>query len=106
MSSALINLLWTYIVFIALVLVAGLYYMLVTRNLMRVLIGMELLMKAVSLLIILFGYLTGNSEFTQAVVIVVIVIEVVVVAITAGVILNIFRKNDSLDAREIRNLKG
>ena len=43
-------------------LVAGLYCMLVTRNLIRALIGVEILTKAVTLLIILAGYVTGQHR--------------------------------------------
>ena len=106
MNNALMNSFWTYMIFTSMILTAGLYYVLMTRNIMRVLIGTEILMKAVSFLIIYFGYITGNTGFAQAIVIVVIVIEVVVITVAAGIILNIFIKNDSLDRKNIRNLRG
>jgi NADH:ubiquinone oxidoreductase subunit K len=39
-------------------------------------------------------------------VITVIVIEVVVVVVIAGIILGFFRKHDSLDVRNARDMKG
>ena len=73
---------------------------------MRALIGAELLMKAVTLLIITAGYVTGNLALAQSIVITLIVIEVIVIAVACGIVLSIFRHHDSLDARNIGNLKG
>lgn len=92
--------------FLILVFIAGLYCILVTRNLMRVMIGLELLTKAVTLLIVTAGYVTGHIALTQSLVITLIIIEVAVIAIMAGVILSIYRHNESLDARNLRSLKG
>lgn len=86
--------------------VAGLYCILVTRNLMRVLVGLELLTKAVTLLLILAGYATGKTALAQAIVITLIMIEVVVIAVMAGVILSIYRHTGSLDASNVKTLKG
>jgi NADH-quinone oxidoreductase subunit K len=91
---------------IIMLFIAGLYCILVTRNLMRVLIGLELLTKAVTLLLIVAGYAIGRTGLAQAVVITLIVIEVVVIAVMAGVILSIYRHTGSLDASNIKDLKG
>ena len=91
---------------IIMLFIAGLYCILVTRNLMRVLIGIELLMKAVTLLLIVAGYTAGRTALSQAIVITLIVIEVVVMAVMAGVILSIYRHTGSLDAGNLKNLKG
>lgn len=92
--------------FIVMLFIAGLYCVLVTRNLMRVLIGLELLTKGVTLLLILGGYMTGRVALAQAIVITLIVIEVVVIAVMAGVILSIYRCAGSLDASKVKSLKG
>ena len=91
---------------IIVLIVCGLYCMLVTRNLMRVLIGLELLTKAVTLLLIAAGYATGKTALAQAIVITLIMIEVVVIAVMAGVILSIYRHTGSLDASNVKSLKG
>ena len=91
---------------IIILFIIGLYCVLVTRNLMRVLIGLELLTKAVTLLLIVAGYATGREALAQAIVITLIVIEVVVIAVMAGVILSIYRHTGSLDASNIKSLKG
>ena len=97
---------WLFAAFVTLILIEGFYCVIVTYNLLRVLIGLEILIKGVTLLIILAGYLTGQMALAQAMVITVIVIEVVVVVVAAGIILGFFREYDSLNVRNARKMKG
>jgi multisubunit Na+/H+ antiporter MnhC subunit len=97
---------WQFIFFIILIFITGLYCVMVTRNFIRVLIGLEIITKAVTLLVIIAGYVTGNIALAQAYVITLIVIEVVVITVAAGIILCIFKHNNSLDVAKLRNLKG
>ncbi len=97
---------WLYFVFVALLLVDGLWCMLATYNLLRILIGVEIMMKSVTFLLIVAGYLSGRMALAQAMVITVIVIEVVVVVAAAGIILGFFRSTDSLSVKNTRDLKG
>ena len=89
-----------------LLLITGFYCLLVTRNLIRVLIALEVLTKAVTLLLIVAGNLTGQASQAQAFVITLIIVEVVVVAVAAGIIIGVYKHNDTLDIRKLRNLKG
>jgi multisubunit Na+/H+ antiporter MnhC subunit len=91
---------------IVLMFITGFYCLLLTRNLIRVLIALEVLTKAVTLLIIIVGYLSGKTALAQSFVITLIIIEVVIIVVAAGIILGVFNHNDSLDTRKIRNLKG
>jgi multisubunit Na+/H+ antiporter MnhC subunit len=91
---------------IILVFIAGLYCLIATTNLIRALIGLELLTKAVTLFIILTGYVTGRTALAQALAITLIVIEVVVIAVAVGVILCVFRHNKSVNGKLLRNIKG
>ena len=86
--------------------VTGIYCILATFNLIRVLIGLELLMKAVTLFIITVGNETGNIVLAQSLVITLIVIEVVVITVAMGIVFGLRRHNGSLDTRHLRNLKG
>lgn len=106
MSSDNAQLIRVMMVFIPLLLIAGFYCIVVTRNLIRTLIGLEILTKAVTLLIIVAGYVTGHTALAQAFAITLIIIEVVVLAVAAGIIINVFRHTDSLDARNLQNLRG
>jgi multisubunit Na+/H+ antiporter MnhC subunit len=92
--------------FASLLFIAGFYYILATNNLIRVLIGVELLMKAVTLLLITVGYASGQTALMQSLVITLIVIEVVVIAVATGIVIGIHAHNKTLDTRKLRNLKG
>lgn len=100
------SLLKVYLVGIPLIIIIGLYCITVTHNLIRMLIGMEILTKAVTLILIISGYVTDNTAFAQSLVITLIVVEAVVVATAAGVILNVYRNTSSLHVNNIKNLKG
>lgn len=91
---------------IVLLFIIGIYCVLASYNLIRVLIGIEILIKAVTLLIIVAGCQSQQMALAQALVITLIVVEAVVITVAVGVVLGIHRHNNSLDVRKIRNLKG
>ena len=91
---------------VALLSATGLYLVLATRNLLRLLIGLEILTKGVTLLIVLAGEISGRMALAQAFAITLIVVEVVVVVVAAGIALSVFRNQGSLDAGAVRRLKG
>jgi NADH:ubiquinone oxidoreductase subunit K len=64
------------------------------------------LSKGITLGIISVGYAIGNMALAQSLAITVIIVEVFVVAVAAGIIINLYRHNDSLSTRNIENLKG
>jgi multisubunit Na+/H+ antiporter MnhC subunit len=101
-----VTILKTYWVFIVPLAVAGIYCLVATRNFIRVLIGLEIMAKAVTLLIVVAGYATGRTALAQSLVITMIVVEVVVVTVAAGIVQCIYGRNESLDIRKARNLKG
>jgi NADH-quinone oxidoreductase subunit K len=96
----------SYWICIVLVALAGIYCLVMTRNFIRVLIALELMTKAATLLIIVAGMASGRLPLAQALAVTLIVVEVVVVSVAAGIILSVFRLNESLDLRKSRNLKG
>ncbi|MCX5778530.1 MAG: NADH-quinone oxidoreductase subunit K [Elusimicrobia bacterium] len=106
MIDNLSMLLKVYLTAIPLIVLIGVYCIVVTHNLIRVLIGVEILTKAVTLLLIIAGYVTNNTAFAQSLIITLIVVEAVVVATAAGVILNVFKNNNSLHVRNIKHLRG
>jgi NADH:ubiquinone oxidoreductase subunit K len=95
-----------FLIAIVALFIIGIYTIIATRNLIRTLLGLELTTKAVTLLFILIGFLSGRTGIAQALVITVIIIEVVVIAIAAGLVLGVFRHHHSLDTRNLRNMKG
>jgi len=99
------QLFWMFCVGSILVFIIGIYCVLVTANLIRAIIGMELLTKAVTLFLILAGYVTGRTGMAQAFAITLIIIEVVVIAVAVGISLCAFRHNKSIHVTFLRNIK-
>jgi NADH-quinone oxidoreductase subunit K len=94
---------WIFASFITAIGVAGFYCIFVSDNLIRILIGIELVMKAVTLFIILVGRLIGQQALAQVIVITFIVFEVFFITIACGVVLSIYSHTQSLDIRKIKN---
>ncbi|MDD5617949.1 MAG: NADH-quinone oxidoreductase subunit K [Candidatus Omnitrophica bacterium] len=97
---------WPFCLFIIILAIIGFYCIFATYNLIRVLIGLELLIKAVTLLLVVVGFVSGHTALIQAFIITLIVVEVVVIVVATGVIINLRRHNQSLDTRKLRNLRG
>ena len=91
---------------VALILMTGVYCLLMSRNLVRILIGLELLTKAVTLLIVVAGVATGRVSLSQSLVITLIVVEVVVIAVAAGVVIASYQHTGSLETKALEQLKG
>lgn len=97
---------WPFVICIVMLFIIGIYCILATLNLIRALIGIEILIKGVTLLLVLVGWQTGYTALAQSLVLTLIVIEVVIMTVAVGVVLGIYNHHKSLDARNIRNLKG
>jgi NADH-ubiquinone/plastoquinone oxidoreductase chain 4L. len=106
MSATNMEILRVFIPFVILLLIIGFYYILATRNLVRILLGVEIITKATLLSIIVVGYVTNNMLLAQSLAIIMIIIEVFVIAVAAGIIIQIYKVTGSVDARNIRNLRG
>ena len=106
MNIEMMHLFLSFGIFIIVIAIIGLYCVLATFNLIRALIGLEILIKAVTLLIIVAGYVTSHEALAQSLAITLIIIEVVVITVSVGVVMGIHSHNDSLDTKKIRNLKG
>lgn len=100
------ELLSLYVAAIAVVGLAGLYYLLVTTNLIRAIIGLELITKAITVGLVLAGRLTGKVGLAQSLVITLIVVEVVVMVVAVGLILAGHRHTGQVDVRHLRSIKG
>jgi len=101
-----LHLLWIFCVYMIVLFVIGFYCILATLNIVRALIGIEILMKAVTLFIIIAGYASGRTSLSQSLVITLIVIETVLIAVAMGIVLSIYKHTKSLDTKNLTNLKG
>jgi NADH-quinone oxidoreductase subunit K len=91
---------------VVLTLVVGFYTLMTTKNLIRALIGLEVLTKGVTLLIVLAGRVSSQTGLAQALAITLLVIEVAVVVAAISIVLCVHRNTGSVDAEQLRNVKG
>ncbi len=91
--------------FIGLLGFLGLYCLLVSRNLLRLLIGIEILSKACILALISCGSAIGKIGMAQAFAITMIIVEVVVVAVALALIMRAYGANGSIDMWKLNRLK-
>lgn len=89
-----------------LLIIAGCYCLIRTYHMLKIIIGIEVAMKAVTMFITLAGFVNGNSDLAQTFVITIIVTEVVVAVVAAGIAINLYKKYGSMDVRNLRKLKG
>jgi NADH-quinone oxidoreductase subunit K len=87
-------------------LVIGFYSLMTTKNLIRALIGLEVLTKSVTLLIVVAGAACGRLGLAQSLAITLIVIEVAVIVAAISIVLCVHRRTGSVDASQLRNVKG
>jgi NADH-quinone oxidoreductase subunit K len=96
----------TNLFFTAALLFTGLYCMLVSRNLLRLLIGVEIASKGVLLAFISVGKAVGSLGLAQSFAVTMIVVEVVVVAVALGLIVRAYSAHGSLDVWKLNTLRG
>lgn len=94
------------IIAICVIFFIGFWCLIRSRNMVRMVIGIEIMARAATFAFIYFGYLSGSTAVAQALVITVIVVEVAVSAIALAIIMNIFKVTGSLDVRLLNRLKG
>jgi multisubunit Na+/H+ antiporter MnhC subunit len=87
-------------------IITGCYCLLRTYHMLKIIIGIEVAMKAVTLFMILAGYVNGHMGLAQAYVITAIVIEVVVAVVFAGVTIGLYKKYGNMDIHNLMKLKG
>jgi NADH-quinone oxidoreductase subunit K len=95
-----------YMAFAAGLLAVGVYCLLSMRNLIKLFIGIEVISKGVSLMLLATGFSRGNVLLAQSLVITFIVVEVSLVATALAIIINITRHTKSLDVRKLTKLRG
>jgi len=84
----------------------GLYAMITRTNLLQVVIGLEVMARGVSLVLILAGHYHGSINVAQALVITTILIEAVTVAVALSLVVATYNHHKSLSIAGIRRLKG
>jgi NADH:ubiquinone oxidoreductase subunit K len=97
---------YLYLFFAAALIFAGLLGLLARRNLIKLLIAVEVIAKGISLLLLSTGFVKEQILTAQALVITFIVVEVSLVATALALVINIYRHTKGLDVRSLAKLKG
>lgn len=84
----------------------GLYTMTASRNLIRLLIGMEVTSKGCMLAFIAAGSAIGNINLVQALIMIMIGVEAVVIAVGLILIIRAYNQRGNVDPTKLSNLKG
>lgn len=88
-----------------LMIVIGIFCMMKTINLLRVVMGTELATKAITLALVYAGYRTGNINTAQSFIVTIIVLEAVVSVASAGIALALYKHYGSMDIKNLNKLK-
>src|SRR4030065_439118 len=105
-ERAAMNLWQLYMAAIIVLIGIGIYCLLTRRNIIQLLIGIEVIAKGVTLSFILAGFFQGNEQIAQAIVITIILIEVITMAVAMSLAVMVHRHTGSLDIKDLRRLRG
>lgn len=90
-------------VFLALV---GIYMLVLYRNLLRLIIGVEIVSKGVTLIFLAAGIFRQDIGFIQSLIVTFIIVETVLAAIMLALAVQAHKIYGSLDIRNLSKLKG
>ena len=82
----------------------GLYLLLSHRNLIRIILGVEVLSKGITLILLAAGQARGAIPFIQSLVVTFIIVETVLAAVMLGLIVLVYKTHGSLDIRLLSKL--
>jgi len=89
---------------IAVIAGTGIYSLVTRRNLFKMLIGVNILSKAVTFSFAVGSKARADVGFGQSLMIAAMVAEVVVTAVTLSIMVNIYRHYGSLDVRDLKHI--
>ena len=83
----------------------GLYGLLITRNLIKVVVALQVLVKGALLALVAAGTASGKINLGQSLAVMVIVVDTVVAVIGLAMALQVKRRMGTLDVKELSTLK-
>ncbi len=84
----------------------GVYILFMYRNLLRIIIGVEVMAKGITLLFLAAGAFQGKIAFIQSLVVTFIIVETILAAIMLALVFTVHKIYDSLDIQLLSKLKG
>lgn len=95
-----------YFILSLVIFLLGLYCVVSQGNLIKIVIGIEVMGKGVILNFVTAGYFQGNTGPAQAMVMTAILIDAVLVAVMLALVVNVFRLTGGILADRIAGLRG
>jgi NADH:ubiquinone oxidoreductase subunit K len=83
----------------------GLYCLLITRNLIRVLVGLQIMVKGAMLVLVFVGQMQGQPSLGQSMALTVIVADTIVAVVGLALAVQMKRSVGTLDISDISKLK-
>lgn len=91
----------------ALILVGiGIYGLLAVRNLIKVVVALQILVKGTLLALVAAGSISGQVNLGQSIAVTVIVVDTLVAVIGLGLAVQVRQRLGTLDLKEISSLRG
>lgn len=84
----------------------GLYGLLITRNLIKLVMVLQILVKAAILALVLAGNVGGNPGLGQSTAVTVIVVDTIVAVVALALVVQVRKRIGTLDVSQITTLKG
>jgi NADH-quinone oxidoreductase subunit K len=84
----------------------GLYGLLITRNLIKLVMVLQILVKSAILALVLAGNVSGNPGLGQSTAATVIVVDTIVAVVALALVVQVRRRIGTLDVSQITTLKG
>ena len=91
---------------VVLLLAVGFYGLLITRNLIKIVLVLQVLVKAVVIALVLAGKQSGNLGLGQSIAATVIVADTVVAVVALALAVQVRRHTGTLDLSKISTLRG
>jgi multisubunit Na+/H+ antiporter MnhC subunit len=89
-----------------LLMMLGVYVLILYRNLLRLIIGVEMVAKGVTLIFLSAGIYRQDINFIQSLIVTFIIVETVLAAVMLSLVVRAHKIYGSLDIRHLSKLRG
>jgi NADH:ubiquinone oxidoreductase subunit K len=89
-----------------LLLAVGFYGLLITRNLIKMVVVLQILVKAALIALVLAGKASGNLGLGQSIAATVLVADTIVAVVALAFAVQVYRRTGTLDVAKISTLRG
>ena len=99
--------LWNILLFAVLALLGvGLYGLMVSRNLIKLIVALQILVKGTILALVTAGRMQGQVAISQSLALTVIVVDTIVAVVGMALAVQVRRRQGTLDVQTLSRLKG